>query len=231
MKILVINPNSTPSMTEKIAACGVGSVSEGTTVHTVNPSFTPASIEGFYDAAMSESAVIEEVRKGEAAGYDGYVVACFDDVGIDACREIAAGPVVGICEAGVHAASMVASRFTIMTTLPRAISHIEDLVLKYGFARKCAKVRAVDMPVLDLERNEYARYEIRDAIRMSMSEDNSEAVILGCAGMTDLAAWLEAETHIPVIDGLKAAVSIVEALIRAGLRTSKVCTYATPREK
>lgn len=232
MKILVINPNSTASMTQKIEACATESVSNSCLVHTVSPSVaTPASIEGNYDAAMSMVGVLGEVQKGEKEGYDGYVIACFDDVGVDACREIAAGPVLGICEAGLHAASVIASRFSIITTLPRAISHIEELVFKYGFERKCGKVRAVDLPVLDLEHNQNARYELRDAIKQAATEDNCEAVILGCAGMTDLAAWLQAETHIPTIDGLKAAMSMIEALVRAGFKTSKVCTYAKPREK
>lgn len=232
MKLLVINPNSTGSMTQKIEACASAAVSNGSLVHTVNPSVaTPASIEGHYDAAMSVSGVLDEVRKGETAGYDGYVIACFDDVGVDACREIAVGPVLGICQAGLHAASVIASRFTIITTLPRAISPIEELVLKYGFERKCSKVRAVDLPVLDLEHNKNARYELRDAIKQAATEDHCEAVILGCAGMTDLTAWLQSETHIPTIDGLKAAVCMVEAFVRAGLKTSKVCTYAKPRDK
>jgi len=231
MKILVINPNSTVSMTRKIAKCATESVAEGTVVHTVNPPSTPTSIEGYYDAAMSESGVLDELRKGEVARYDGYVIACFDDVGIDSCRELATGPVMGICEAGLHAASVLAPRFTIMTTLPRVTAHIEDLVFRYGFNRKCVNVRAVDIPVLDLERCGNARHKIRDAIKQSIKEDHAEAVILGCAGMTDLVSWLESETQVPIIDGVRAGVCMVEALVRAGLRTSKACTYAEPRVK
>jgi len=231
MQILVINPNSTTAMTKKIATCASVVASSGTIVHALNPSGTPLSIEGNYDAAMSLQGVLEEVRKGETEGYDGFVIACFDDVGVDACREIATGPVIGICEAAMHAASMLAPSFSVVTTLARSVSHIRNLAIQYGFERKCCGVHAVNIPVLDLDKDETVRYQIRDSILRSVREDGSEAVILGCAGMTDLTGWLTEETKIPVIDGVAVAVRMVEALVGVNLKTSKINTFAKPREK
>ena len=76
-----------------------------------------------------------------------------------------------------------------------------------------------------------AREVIRDEIRRAIAEDRCEAVVLGCAGMTDLTAWLSAETGVPVIDGVAVAVKMVEALVGAGLKTSKVGASAAPRAK
>ena len=50
------------------------------------------------------------------------------------------------------------------------------------------------------------------------------------------AAWPDsmpasASTGVPVVDGVAAAVTIAESLVRLGLTTSKVRTYAAPRPK
>ena len=66
---------------------------------------------------------------------------------------------------------------------------------------------------------------------LAVREDRSEAVILGCAGMADLTAWLTEQTGVPVIDGVVVGVKMVEALVGAGLSTSKIGAYATPRVK
>ncbi|MDX9861951.1 MAG: aspartate/glutamate racemase family protein, partial [Rhodospirillales bacterium] len=230
--IKVINPNSTESMTAKIRRCAISVAASGTEVEVVSAQGGPASIEGHVDGAMSVPGLLAEIRKGEDEGFDGYVVACFDDTGLDACRELARGPVIGICEAAMHAASMIASSFSVVTTLSRSVPIIEELALRYGMSRKCRRVRASDLPVLALEEpGGRARETLLAEIRKAADEDKCEAVVLGCAGMTDLTEWLGEQSGLPVIDGVVCAVKLVEALVGAGLATSKVCAYAPPRVK
>jgi Asp/Glu/hydantoin racemase len=155
-----------------------------------------------------------------------------DDPGLDACRTVATGPVVGICEAAMHMASMIATGFSVVTTLRRAIPVIEHNALRYGFERHCRRVRAADVPVLALEEpGSNARIKIRDEILPAIDEDRCEATVLGCAGMADLTRWLTEATGIPVVDGVVAGVRMVEAIVGAGLRTSKVGGYAAPIPK
>ena len=231
MRLLIVNPNTTASMTEKIGACARAFASPGVEIIARNPPDGPASIEGHYDEAMSTPGLLAEIRRGEAEGVDGIVVACFDDPAIGACREIATGPVVGICEAAMHAATMIATSFSVVTTLPRAVPIIEEFALRYGMERRCRRVRAADIPVLALEEPGDARQRILAEVREAVAQDRCEAVILGCAGMADLTEWLTQETGVPVIDGVVAGVRMVEALVGAGLRTSKVGAYAAPRAK
>jgi allantoin racemase len=231
MKILVVNPNTTASMTAKIGACARAAASPGTEIVARNPARGPVSIEGHYDEAISTPGLLEEIRRGEAEGFDGFVVACFDDPALGACRELATGPVLGICEAAMHAATMIAASFSVVTTLPRSVPIVEDLAVRYGFERRCRRVRAADIPVLALEEDPEARRRVLAEIGRAVAEDRCEAVILGCAGMADLTGWLSREAGIPVIDGVVAAVRLVEALAGAGLRTSKVGAYAPPRAK
>lgn len=232
MKIALINPNSTAAMTEKARIVAEEFAFSGTQIFASNPTDSPASIEGHYDEIISLAGLMREVKVAQEWGADGYVVACFDDPGLPACREIVAGPVVGICEAAMHFATVIADSFSVITTLPRSVPIIEKLSHNYGMEYFCRKVRAADIPVLDLEHNPtLAKQKIKVEILTAIEQDNCEAIILGCAGMADLTAELSQECGIPVIDGVVCAVKMCEAIVGAGLTTSKINSYAYPRKK
>ncbi len=232
MKLLLVNPNTTSSMTDKAGEAARMVAASGTEIIAVNPEYGPISIEGYYDEVFSIPGLLEEVRKGEASGCQGTVIACFDDTGLDAARCIASGPVVGICEAAMHIASLLSNSFSIVTTLKRSIPALEELTVKYGMSRKCHRIRAAEVPVLELENpDSEATKLIRVEIQKALDDDRSEAIVLGCAGMVDLAAELSEEFGVPVIDGVSAAVKLVESLVALGLQTSKLNGYAYPRSK
>ncbi len=232
MKIALINPNSTVAMTDKVRVVAKQYAAIGTDIYAANPSDTPVSIEGHFDEAMSMAGLLREIKKANEWGADGIVVACFDDPGLAACREISNGPVVGLCEAAMQFASVLATSFSVVTTLPRSVPIIEECARRYGMQNRCRKVRAANLPVLSLEENPAAaQQKILDEINRAVREDNCEAVILGCAGMADLTHYLSEECGIPVIDGVVCALKLCEAIVGAGLKTSKINAYAEPRQK
>lgn len=232
MKIWVINPNSTESMTDKIAEAARRVARPDTVITARSGVGAPASIEGHTDEAMSMPGLLAAFREAEAAGADGIVVACFDDPGLGACRELASGPVMGICEAAAKAATVIATSFSVVTTLPRSVPIIEEALHRYGASHRCRRVRAASVPVLGLEEpGSDARMKVRDEIMRARDDDGAEAVILGCAGMADLVDWLTEETGVPVIDGVAVATTMVEALVAAGMKTSKTGAYAPPNPK
>ena len=231
MRILIVNPNTTGSMTEKIAAAARSVASPGTEVTAVHPAMGPESIEGYYDEAFSVPGLLEEVRRGESLSFDGYVIACFDDTGLDAARTVAAGPVLGICEAAMHVAAMLGGRFSVVTTLNRSTPALEALARRYGMADRC-RVRASGVPVLALEDPASGALDkVEGEIERAIREDRAECIVLGCAGMADLAADLTRRLGLPVIDGVAAATRMVEALVGLGLGTSKAGGYAPPLPK
>ena len=176
--------------------------------------------------------LIEEIVKGEASGAQGFIIACFDDSGLEAARCAVGGPVIGIGEAAFHVASLIAHRFSVVTTLSRSIAPIEANLVKYGLDRRCARVRACDVEVLALEDPASgARAKLSAEIERAKAEDGADAIVLGCAGMAELAAALALEHEIPVIDGVAAAVKLAEGLVGLGLRTSKRGPYAKPLPK
>lgn len=227
MRILLVNPNSTASMTEKMADAAREVAAPGTTIIAATVQNAPASIESRSDESRALPGLLDTVLAESTSNIDATVVACFDDPGINALRELTNGPVVGICEAACQAASVLASRFSVVTTVPRAVNVIAENLLRYGLDRKCQSIRSAQIPVLSLETsNAHASDRIRAEIRIAVEKDGAEAIVLGCAGMANLAQVLSAEFQIPVIDGVAVAVKQAEGLIACRLSTSKHGTFS-----
>jgi allantoin racemase len=231
MKIAVINPNTTASMTATIADAARRVAHAETEILAITSSMGPVSIEGYYDEVFAVPGLLVEIARAEREGADAVVIACFDDTGLDAARTLAGIPVIGICEAALSATSFIAQRFSVVTTMERSRLPVEHLVHRYGMGSRC-KVRAADVPVLSLEDpNSNARDRLRSEISAALKDDRAEAIVLGCAGMADLTASLRREFGVPVIDGVAAAVKQAESLIAQGLSTAKRGAYATPVTK
>ena len=143
MKICVINPNTTASMTAKIGEAAKAAASAGVEIRATNPEFGPPSIEGYFDEAFAVPGLIAEMGKAHDA--DAFVIACFDDTGLEAARSFDRAPVIGIGEAAFHMASLIAEKFSVVTTLARSIAPIEKNLAKYGLIARCARVRAANV--------------------------------------------------------------------------------------
>lgn len=231
MRLHIINPNSSAAMTAQITRVARSCALPGTILDIGNPATTPISIEGHADEALSVPAMLAAIARADADGADAHVVACFDDPGIGAAREVSPNPVIGLCEASVRVALTLSKRFSVVTTLPRSVPLIEDLVEHYGASRQCRDVRAINLPVLEIECNAgEALGRLATEIR-ACRENGAEAVVLGCAGMADLCARLTEQTGVLVIDGVVSAVKLAEALAGTGYRTSKSGAYAAPYRK
>lgn len=230
MKIKLINPNTTRSMTDLIAEAGREVAAPGTEILAATSRSGPASIEGHFEEAMSVLGLVDEILDGPRA--DAYIIACFGDPGLMAAREITDAPVLGIAEAAMHAATFIATGFSVVTTLERTRIITEHLVRNYGMEHHCRRVRATDVPVLELENPQSnARATILAECERALAEDQSSAIVLGCAGMADLVRYLEDKLQVPVIDGVAAAVKMAEALVGMGLKTSKRGDLAPPLPK
>ena len=229
-KIQLINPNTCVEMTEKMANAAVKVAALDSKIIAVSPKQGVASIEGHYDEAMAALGVLELIQA--APEVDGHIIACFGDPALDAAREVATAPVVGIAEAAFHMATLVATKFSIVTTLARTQIIAEHLLHKYGFMQHCAKIRCIDLPVLALEQQPEQAYEaLLQQCLAAKQQDGIGAIVLGCGGMADLAERVSAELEIPIIDGVCAAVKLLEGLHAMQIRTSKWGDFAYPRQK
>lgn len=215
MRLAVINPNATVSMTAKIAAAA-RLAAPGAEIDARTCTGAPAAIQGPEDGRAALPFVLAEVGRAVAAGADACIIACFDDTGLAEARALANVPVIGIGEAAFHAAMLLGQRYSVVTTLAVSVPVIAQNLADYGLASHCLRVLASDVAVLDLERpGSAARERISQEIARTIAEDGAGAIVLGCAGMADLAAQLAAEHAVPVIDGVAAACGFAVAL--AGL--------------
>lgn len=229
--IWVINPNTTQAMTVTIEASARAVVAPGVTVNGITSTIGPPSIESHYDEARSVPGVLQAIERGEREGVDGYVIACFGDPGLDAARELATGPVIGIAEAAMHTASHLGAGFSVVTTLERTIGQARSLTERYGMQRFCRGIHACEIPVLDLETDPDARKVVTEACRDALEADGSDVIVLGCAGMADMCRAITEELGVPVVDGVAAATLTVQSLVAMGLGTSKRGEYAAPPTK
>jgi allantoin racemase len=226
--IMIVNPNTTESMTTTVVAGALAVAAESTRLIGSTASRGVDSVESNVDEVYGALAVLEQVRAGELAGVDGYVVACFGDTGVPAARETARGPVVGMTEAALFTAALIAARFAIVTLPPRTREQSHRVLRETGLAHRCT-VKAIDEPVSEVaDGSLHLLKVVAEAAREAMADDASEAIVLGCAGLSDLVGPLTAELGVPVIDGVAAAVTMVESLLAQGLSTSRLSTYAKP---
>lgn len=229
-RITLINPNTTESMTRLIADSARAAAGPGTVVTARTSATGPASIESHYDEALSVPGLLEIIREDTTA--DAFVLACFGDPGLDAARELASVPVLGIAEAGMKQATLLGRTFSVVTTVSRTIGRARDLTRLYGLERQCAGIHACEIPVLGLEEDPERTYQVvlTSAVE-ALRADGSDAIVLGCAGMADLPARLAHKLGVPVIDGVAAATVLAEGLVRLGLRPSEQGELAPPPRK
>jgi len=231
MRILVVNVNTTASMTESIGAQARAAAEPGTEIVALTPFIGAESCEGNYESYLAAVAVMDRVLAYDEP-YDAVIQAGFGEHGREGLQELLEVPVVDITEAAVHLAYLLGHRYSVVTTLDRTVPLIQDRLLVAGLDSHCVSVRSSGMSVLELERSpEEALNAIVAQARQAIEDDHAEVIVLGCGGMAGLDLAIRSATGVPVVDGVSAAVKLAESLVRLGLTTSKVRTYAPPRPK
>jgi allantoin racemase len=221
-RITVINPNTSAELTATITKAAQAVAGAGVSVTGVHPATGVPSVESHAEEAIAAVGVIEQVRAHQA-DTDAFVIACFGDTGVPAAREVATCPVVGMTEAALQTACLVAHRFVVITLPARTIAHSDRVVRALGLEHRCT-VTAVDVAVADLVAGSTHLLDAFD--EAARAADRAEAVVLGCAGLADLIDPLSDRLGVPVIDGIAAGVGIAAGLVAMGLNTSRASTFA-----
>src|SRR5476649_1586130 len=219
MRILVVNVNTTESITQAIARQAQSVAAPGTEIIGLTPHFGADSIEGNFESYLAAIAVMDRVMSYDQP-FDAVIQAGYGEHGSEGLQELLNVPVVDITDAGASTAMFLGHAYSVVTTLDRTVPLIEDRLKLSGLWDRCASVRASGLAVLELESDPQRALE-----------DKAEVICLGCGGMAGLDEQIRQRTGVPVVDGVTAAVTIAESLVRLGLSTSKIRTYATPRPK
>jgi allantoin racemase len=231
MKLLVVNVNTTATMTAAIAASARSVAARGTEIIGLTPTVGAESVEGNFESYLAAVAVMSAVTTYDGP-FDAVIQAGFGEHGREGLQELLDVPVVDITEAAGHVASLIGHRYSVVTTLDRTVPLIEDRLLVAGLRERCASVRSSGLSVLELEDDPDGAVKaiVREA-ELAVRDDRAEVICLGCGGMAGLDEAVRQATGVPVVDGVTAAVKLAESLVALGLSTSKVRTYAPPRPK
>lgn len=211
MDILVLNPNTTASMTRAIGLQAERAASSGTRVTTRNPDRGPAAIETAADEEESTEEMLALLDETPSDSYDAIVIACGGDPGVARIREKVGKPVLGIGQAAMLMGCMYGDTVGAVVTSLESKDIIRDLVDHYGLLDRLSDTYATELSVLEIaESPANAQAIIEDAIRQAI-DDGASAVSLTCAAMGELAEPLSQKFGMPVIDGVQAAVKLLEA--------------------
>ena len=206
-----INPNSTVEMTESCVASFIGHLPDGYVATGITNTAAPPAIQGADDGEAAVPGVLELIANSQ---YDAYVIACFDDTGLSEARDITLRPVIGIGQASFHYAALRSGKFCVLTTLPASIPVIESNIDAQGFSTICHGVYASGVPVLDLEHKaDTARQIVASHITQISQKSPDMAIILGCAGMTNIWSQLQSEFKTQLVDPVAAAAKLIPALL------------------
>jgi len=223
MKILIINPNSDLEMTAAIQRTAEDFASGDFEVVCLSISGAPQFIETYEDEIKAAPGMIDLVRENQDQ-YDAFVIACHDDPHLDALKEIAEKPVVGIGEASMKMATLLGHRFSVIQTTDHSIPIKESLVWKYHLQDLLASIRTPGRDSQDLADAE----KYFQAARAAVEEDRAEVIVLGCAGMTGLDKRMQKELGVPVLDGVVCGLILASGLAKYGVSTSKARKYHPP---
>jgi allantoin racemase len=231
MKILVVNPNTSRSMTETIARTARRAATPGTEIIAVQPFFGAEAIDSNMESYLSAVAVMDRIVAVEEH-YDAVVLAGFGEHGREGVQEIVEVPVLDIAESSAHVAQMIGRTYSVVTTLQRSVGAIQDRLRLAGLSDRCASVRSCGLSTSEVDHDpEAATAAIVAEAERAVRDDHAEVICLGCGGMAGLEEAITGRLGVPVVDGVAAGVRLAEAVVGLGLRTSKVCTYAPPEPK
>ena len=206
-----INPNSTETMTTSCAKSLQSNLLETFKVRAITNRKGPPAIQGAKDGEAALDGLLDEI--GRNLDCDGFVIGCFDDTGIVEARKLTTKPVIGIGQASFHLAVLSHSHFKVLTTLAVSIPVIQKNIEQHGFENFCTEILASGLPVLELERNHNRSIEIlSQKISRIETKTNQQALILGCAGMTNIIGNLQSKHKITLIDPIMAAARLAPAL-------------------
>jgi allantoin racemase len=227
MRILFINPNTSESFTHGIEISTEKYKSADTKVVALNPSTGPATIESIYEEMLGGAAALQ-VFMENIDEFDGFIMACYGNESlVQAAREATDKPVIGITEASYYMACMVGRKFSVVTTGDRWESLLWDSVKLHGLEARCASIRPTSVNTSELEESgdEAIKAHLMREARIALEQDGADVILLGCAGLTGFDKLMQAELGIPVIDGVVAALKLMEGLIGYGMNTSKYKAY------
>lgn len=221
-KLLIINPNSSKTMTEEIEKSVRDCSPEGFAVDVVRMSDSPETLESYGDYTLAGANMMRYIEENRriAEEYDGVLIACYGDPGLYALKEKLWVPVIGVAEASMSMALLLGYKFSIVAAVPKARAMMIQLTDSYGLSARLASVESLDLDILTFMNDPAALKAAFERCARAAIDKGADTVICGCAGMTMLQR-MAGDFGVEVIDPVKAGVYALAALAEGGFHVSK----------
>jgi Asp/Glu/hydantoin racemase len=228
VKLLLINPNTTASVTDRLVACAQALAGPGVEIVGATGRFGARYISSRAAAAVAAHAALDALAE-HGEGADAVCLACFGDPGLTALKELSPVPVIGMAEASCHAAAMMGRRFSIVTGGMLWQPMLEDFVATLGLSGRLASVRTVTLTGDQIARDPAGSLPtLSEACERCVREDGADVVILGGAALVGLAERLADGVPAPLLCSASAAFAMTLAVARSC--PAKSPSPATPVE-
>jgi allantoin racemase len=228
MRLLIINPNTTPAMTAKVREAAAAALPAHVLIEAVSGRFGPRYIASRAAFAVASHAALDAfAAHGRHA--DAVLLACFGDPGLDALREASCVPVIGLVEASVEAAMAQATRFSVVTGGQLWEPMLRESLLVRGLGRHLASIRTVAPDGGMIARDPAgAAALLGEACDACVREDGAGAVVLGGVGLIGIAESLQPGRSYPVICSVTAGLNATQLALSTGTRAPAGLGRAAP---
>jgi allantoin racemase len=231
MRLLLINPNISHSVTALIEAEARRSASPGTGITMQTAEFGVAYIETRFEALIGAYATAQLAAQHHG-GHDAVIIAAFGDPGLGGLREALPIPVLGLSESALASACLLGNRFSIIAISQRIQAWYREVVHANGLTSRLASIRALDQPLASIGavQDDHAQ-ALRRLCERAVDEDGAEVIILAGAPLAGLARALRGQLPVPVVDGVSSAVRHAETLVALQPGKASRGSFAPPPAK
>lgn len=231
MRLLLINPNISDSVSELIGSEARRAASPDTEISVLTAPFGVAYIETRFEALIGAYAAATLAAEHHAK-HDAVVVAAFGDPGLAGLREALPIPVLGLTESALMSASMLGQRYSIIAISRRITAWYRETVAANGLLGRLASIRHLDQPLADIGRVQDDHAERLLALcESAVNDDGADVIILAGAPLAGLARTVRDRLPVPVVDGVSSAVRHAESLTALAPRPARAGSFAPPPAK
>ncbi len=215
IEICIINPYGTSKSNEKLIKCASKIIDENSNIY-INEKDLVDDYFSHHLEINNISSLVKQIENNNSS--DAFIIASFEDIGVDTIRKVTSKPVIGIGEASFYTANIIANKFSIITNVSQSHEALKNNLIKYDMDHKCVSLTSIEVPILDMETmSKLNLTKLENEIQRTISEDNPEAIIITSAGILNLSKDLSTKFNLPFIEGISAATALIQNLTKLQL--------------
>ena len=219
IEICIINPHGTAKSNEKLKNCAIKIIDPNSNIY-VSQENLENDYFSYHLETTNVSSLVKQIENNDSS--DAFIIASYEDIGVETIRKVTSKPVIGIGEASFYTANIIANKFSVITNMSQSHEALKNNLIKYDMDHKCVSLKSIEVPILDMETMSKSNLKkLENEIERTISEDEPEAIIITSAGILKLSKDLGEKFNFPFIEGITAATALIENLTKLELNIKK----------